>query len=387
MDLPDIEVVVQWKATCTLCSMWQRFGRGARGDGKSATAVLLFDKKDLHGDEAATESGSLKRKACEDLRTISKRPALASKSINRVDNANSLAEPSVTEPSPSGDREIDHGDSQTTLEDCRRRFMRCDSSATNTLKGAKARGKRPPILAGSAMDSFINPPAALNCRRMVVNVYFGNDKACDMINDHHRCDPILLSGCPRCAPKPLLLCCDICHPDQFASFGTVPLDELRDSEASDSEVETGKSRLKPIDMTSDKSLLLLKEKLFDWRDRKATERFGPGLVATHGSHMLMGDPTIDRIITCAKAGKLPNVARLITETKWRKDLAELYGPSLLTIIHDSFPDQYAPKKRRKKKKLLPPAASSAATLDTAITVVPPRNMRCGECGRSGHNHK
>ncbi|KIL65828.1 hypothetical protein M378DRAFT_47762, partial [Amanita muscaria Koide BX008] len=45
MDLPDIKIVVQWKATCTLCALWQRFGRGARGNGSRATAILLVEKK------------------------------------------------------------------------------------------------------------------------------------------------------------------------------------------------------------------------------------------------------------------------------------------------------------------------------------------------------
>ncbi|KAF9462525.1 P-loop containing nucleoside triphosphate hydrolase protein, partial [Collybia nuda] len=47
MDLPDVEIVVQWKATCDLCTLWQRFGRAARGQGQTATAILLVEPKDL----------------------------------------------------------------------------------------------------------------------------------------------------------------------------------------------------------------------------------------------------------------------------------------------------------------------------------------------------
>jgi superfamily II DNA helicase RecQ len=46
MDLPDIRIVVQWKATCDLCTLWQRFGRAARGPGQEATAILFVEKKD-----------------------------------------------------------------------------------------------------------------------------------------------------------------------------------------------------------------------------------------------------------------------------------------------------------------------------------------------------
>ncbi|KAF8985860.1 hypothetical protein BDQ17DRAFT_1259965, partial [Cyathus striatus] len=45
MDLPDIKLVVQWKATCGLCALWQRFGRAARGEGQDGTAVLIVEKK------------------------------------------------------------------------------------------------------------------------------------------------------------------------------------------------------------------------------------------------------------------------------------------------------------------------------------------------------
>ena len=166
-----------------------------------------------------------------------------------------------------------------------------------------------------------------------------------------------------------------------------PSEESDESEGSDAgEVEVGKSRLKPIDMTSDESLLSLKKKIFEWRRSEATKRFGSGVVAAHGSHLLMTDSTIDRIIACAKAGKLPNVARLVTETKWRKDLAEQYGPTLLSIIHESFADQHMPKKRRKKKSL---KVETAIMPEAAVATVPvaARTMRCSACGLTGHNRE
>ena len=45
MDLDDIYYVVQWKVTCDLNSLWQRFGRGGRGQGTEAVAILLAEKK------------------------------------------------------------------------------------------------------------------------------------------------------------------------------------------------------------------------------------------------------------------------------------------------------------------------------------------------------
>jgi superfamily II DNA or RNA helicase len=45
MDLTDIDIIVQYRATCNLCMLWQRFGRGARGAGREAVGILLVDKK------------------------------------------------------------------------------------------------------------------------------------------------------------------------------------------------------------------------------------------------------------------------------------------------------------------------------------------------------
>ncbi|KAF8991933.1 P-loop containing nucleoside triphosphate hydrolase protein, partial [Cyathus striatus] len=47
MDLPNINIVVQYKATSDLCTLWQHFSRAARGAGKQATGILLVEAKDV----------------------------------------------------------------------------------------------------------------------------------------------------------------------------------------------------------------------------------------------------------------------------------------------------------------------------------------------------
>ena len=61
MDLPDVSIVVQWKATCDMCMLWQRFGRGARGSGQTATAILLVEKKDTE-EERQSKAAKAARK-------------------------------------------------------------------------------------------------------------------------------------------------------------------------------------------------------------------------------------------------------------------------------------------------------------------------------------
>ncbi|XP_006457381.1 hypothetical protein AGABI2DRAFT_50460, partial [Agaricus bisporus var. bisporus H97] len=45
MDVDDIKIVVQYKATTDFCTLWQRFGRAARAPGHRADAILLVEKK------------------------------------------------------------------------------------------------------------------------------------------------------------------------------------------------------------------------------------------------------------------------------------------------------------------------------------------------------
>ena len=63
MDLPNIKIVVQWKATCDLCTLWQRFGRVARGRDAVGTAILLVEKKDTDEERVAKAERAAKRKA------------------------------------------------------------------------------------------------------------------------------------------------------------------------------------------------------------------------------------------------------------------------------------------------------------------------------------
>lgn len=50
MDLPDVQVVVQWRASCNLMTLWQRLGRGARDRTYTATAIFLVEKDHFDGE-------------------------------------------------------------------------------------------------------------------------------------------------------------------------------------------------------------------------------------------------------------------------------------------------------------------------------------------------
>lgn len=53
MDVPDIQLVVQWRATCTVTALWDRFGHAVRDNGLVGTALLFAEKEDFDDEKAA----------------------------------------------------------------------------------------------------------------------------------------------------------------------------------------------------------------------------------------------------------------------------------------------------------------------------------------------
>lgn len=62
MDISDIKVVVQFKATCNLCTLWQWFRRAAQGLAYTVMAILLVEKKDTTEEHQLREE-QVKKKA------------------------------------------------------------------------------------------------------------------------------------------------------------------------------------------------------------------------------------------------------------------------------------------------------------------------------------
>ena len=45
IDIKDIQLVIQWKFTCNMETLWQRFGRGARDPDLEALAIFFVESK------------------------------------------------------------------------------------------------------------------------------------------------------------------------------------------------------------------------------------------------------------------------------------------------------------------------------------------------------
>ncbi|KAI9459624.1 hypothetical protein HD554DRAFT_2029202, partial [Boletus coccyginus] len=61
MDVPDIVLVIQWRATCNLSALWQWFGQAARKRELMGTA-LLFAKREHFDDKREAKAARKARR-------------------------------------------------------------------------------------------------------------------------------------------------------------------------------------------------------------------------------------------------------------------------------------------------------------------------------------
>lgn len=129
MDVNDIKIVVQYKATTDFCTLWQRFGRAARASGATADAILLVENKDT----------SYSREK--------------SRTFGKTDSNPTSTPPVASDSQTTLSALKDVLNSHYTQESC------IDiSSQPTAFKKARA------VQIGSPLDHFINIPNGVNCR-------------------------------------------------------------------------------------------------------------------------------------------------------------------------------------------------------------------------------
>lgn len=192
MDIQDIELVIQWRATCDLCTLWQRFGRAARDRLRHAIALLLVESSHFDDVKAKSAARSEKRKAA---KAIKKRgaPATAEQPPNKRRAAGASSQPPVVVPivvpvpvpeDVANDSDSDHEEDQdvngappaivspvVSMSDEERRDLYTALPEHNVKGVRKHHGIVP------AMDDFINCTSrGLTCFRKPPDLFFNNDK-------------------------------------------------------------------------------------------------------------------------------------------------------------------------------------------------------------------
>ena len=179
MDLPDVSTVVQWKATCDMCTLWQRFGRGGRGIGETATAILLVEKKDTEEEQKlkAERAAKKREKARDGNHGIgTKRKA----NDDQIDNRKAKR-PALQDRTPNGN--LPNSESEKSLpapislKDLKeeRRALYKEGAVVEKVgsKNGKGKGRELEV----AMSDYVNAHClCLDCRRIVPILYFMNDK-------------------------------------------------------------------------------------------------------------------------------------------------------------------------------------------------------------------
>ncbi|KAK7692968.1 hypothetical protein QCA50_004609 [Cerrena zonata] len=418
LDLSDIEIVGQWKAKLTLCTLWQRFGRAARGMNRTAIAIFFIEKKYLDEERAKStaraekaKETSAKRKAEKQIGPPSKRLALSSPNPSTSSNvtyqpsssANGLhvARPSNphSEPLPPSSNHqqecnpevpghSDHHHPSTTdaestrieVEKRRQRYHE-QEKIVKPAHQRTAAVKQQVVVFGGPIDELINAGTrdGLGCRRKVINVYFENDKTDD--TDHLECDNTP-TGCQWCAPKTVAACCDLCSPNLLDFFST-------HTEPGVKSRAPNKSHCPPYEMRPvDQSFQLA---LFEWREEKALEKLGVFDYEEYGVVLFMSDEILQRLIDCFHYRKLSTLDSIKKETRWRNDLIDTYGPSILALVHKEEATLLASSSDQVSGPSVQPSASSStpqSSLNTPLSGTKPTKSRvCSACKQPGHNNR
>ncbi|KZT63806.1 hypothetical protein DAEQUDRAFT_770277 [Daedalea quercina L-15889] len=403
LDLPDIQLIVQWKVPTSLNTIWQRFGRGARADQVEADAVLITEKHYFDDEHAERDARNAQRRANAAKRkkkqkvpdSPSKRQAIA----DAADKPAREQQPSTSNPDgqaePQGldDSDVEVNDAQDDGEEGlgaeseqlvsveEARVVDIDERRATYNKhaspGTKVTTSQREKVLHPAVDDFINAmDRGFKCRQKPIALAYSNDER-DW--DDIDCDPP--TGCTRCAPKVSIICCDLCHPDAFEYLKPLPkvTKEKAMKKSTIKKHEPGKVERE------------LRTALFKWRDTKSLEVFGLPVFLTYSGDLFMSVDVIQRVIDCAHAGKLTTITTLKHELEWNHDWIESYGNTLLAIVGQICPlpaSNPAPPLATRADNSSGNQVVAAGGGQGSNTAGPSRKWKpptCSRCGQQGHN--
>ncbi|KAH6879607.1 hypothetical protein BKA70DRAFT_1447887 [Coprinopsis sp. MPI-PUGE-AT-0042] len=347
MDLPDVKVVVQYRATCDMCTLWQRFGRAARGEGVDGIGVLLIEKKNTSEErEAAAERAQNrkkkkkkagKRKRTQGTDSPAKRPALldrqtgspiptrlqpsSSQILGMSDNSDSDVDSAIEESANEPESDV----VEVEGEDLEAKML-------PKGKGKKKKSKGAAVEVGDAMDLFINPKVECGrrCRRTSPKAYFGHWDG--GAADSKYCNMDESTGCLRCLPPTTTICCDLCSPKYFEHMGMSSHEEDAGTRAL---AKSNVGRLLQSDWTEHDWKLL--DALIVWRQKMSLNYLSAQTLNDYGPEALMSDDHIERLVQCFHYQKVTTLEHLKKELDWNGQLIEKNGASLVQLMISFYP--------------------------------------------------
>jgi hypothetical protein len=353
MDIPDILVVCQWRATLpSISTIWQQFGRCVRDPTLQGIVYLLVEKEHFDAERKRAETAKDSKKRKRAATTVSR----ATKS-SRTQCAGASVEQVARPDDPSGDEEEEEGGQM---------------KSTCKMKNSKKNKIDP------AVDDVINADDRLiGCRRQPLTAVFQDAMS---VTSHLECDPTTPEGCVRCRPAPIQLCCDIHNPE----LKQLNIPEL--PTAKPLAAVARRSNL-PTSVEMDQRDKALEYDIEIWRRNKTREIYGSACLKHEGPGLVMAAMVRERIIKCACFGKIKTVANLERETRWFG--SHEHGSDIIKLIEKHYPPEPLPLPSPSQVRL----PLQVSTLQIGIgnqQIVPlaPRTKRvitCSVCNQTGHN--
>ncbi|PPR03854.1 hypothetical protein CVT26_000852 [Gymnopilus dilepis] len=170
LDIPDIELIIQWRYVPSLCTLFQRVGRAGRGKGTRATGIYLVEPQYFDGHKNKVIG---KRKRSSKAKYVPQKMQRTEAPVRLVtEQEEEVVEEEEDEP---GERDQDVGveeeEGDVPLHPTAR------GEARQYLVSLPATtGLAPDEYEAIAMDLFINARLRGRCRRGVINEYFGNQR-------------------------------------------------------------------------------------------------------------------------------------------------------------------------------------------------------------------
>ncbi|EPS94524.1 hypothetical protein FOMPIDRAFT_1055021 [Fomitopsis schrenkii] len=427
LDLTGIQLIVQWKAPASINTLWQRFGRAARGEGEFAFAILIAEKE--HFDEEKERKLAAKAKRLESRKRKRGKQSKNAPNKQRAihDTAAASGQPGElptpsrvpaeygtgdavssdnedVDENPEGDTEIqehEQGRGEADVEEeavaeaaevaavAAEANERRREVYNQRIKVESTKSKQERILQPAVLDLINAASRGLGCRRQSITLVYSNDKRA---SDHMECDKLSPHGCARCSPKPMPVCCDLCHPAAFEA--------LRVS-ARNTAKQTRKSNIKVYDPGAAERDL--RAALFTWRDSEMKKLFTVQGFSDYGGKLFMPSPILKRIVDCAHGGKLWTLSDFKKEIPWRLDWIEQYGEIILDLVRYHFPAPPPPPSPPPPPPPPVPQAQPPTEIPAHSTGTPPRPEppdhtapgpraqakkrrppTCSRCGELGH---
>lgn len=169
MVVPDVALVVQWRASCKLSALWQRFGRAARDRMLEGTALLFAEKEyfdDVRDDKRKRQERKKKATSAPDNQPAAKRRVINSSTTVGIAQPEEGDGAQATSSGSTADTPI-------VTDEQLRELMRPSASKLERV----SRQKKEKEL-DQAMDLLINANyRGVGCRRKVFNIQFDNGSA------------------------------------------------------------------------------------------------------------------------------------------------------------------------------------------------------------------